>query len=641
MDGDHGAIRLGWLPVLAFALAVVAVQMGQAFLRPLELATGASSSEAPGHLWGLWVATEGFWSCGPLVRCAADVGFPEGFKAHLMDPVNLLLFVPGYVLGGGGATGAVLGWNLLHAAAALVGGWGCWLLADSLWPARPARDLRVGLGLVLAGGVVASPYFLAEAWLGRSEYLPAVLLPAHLALVIRIQRGRGGPMTMVGAGTLLGLVALGGGYLAFFAALLVVPVYLALLWTTPRRRALAWRLGGIVLLAGLLGLPWLLALVHHPPGILPPLLTPPVDQVDLLGMEQLRHLVRVGPPLNDYRPELPVYPGWVLLLLGVAGSALAPRRALPWFVLGLALVVVALGPARLDLGSFSAELPVYHVRRVLRLLGHVKAWSRMGCVLPIPFAIAAAHGVVALLDLRPGWSGGRWRVLVACGAVTGLLVLDQATAPRLWTFERPVFEARPPGGTRTLLDGIPAGALLQAPMEVSLRHDIPFEAGFYLLWQLQHRRPVPTTPDVVMDASLRHSYLARVLLNRQAEVLGWPEPVEGPLPPGASGTLDRAQAACVRRDVLDLSAQGYAGLLVLEDRPTGEALVAMTTDLLGAPAGRHGAAVLWDLGEVPFHVPGGDLRATPCALPRLADVAERRLRVLSGGGQDQRRPGGS
>ena len=107
---------------------------GGVLLNPHVEALGGGWTEAPGHLWGLWVAADGLWSHGPYVRDAA-LGFPGTYRVHLMDPVNLLPFLPGYWLGGGGAMGATLGWNLLHLVALGVALWGCLMLRRVLLPA--------------------------------------------------------------------------------------------------------------------------------------------------------------------------------------------------------------------------------------------------------------------------------------------------------------------------------------------------------------------------------------------------------------------------------------------------------------------------------------------------------------------------
>ena len=52
------------------------------------------TSEAMGHLWGLEVADEGLFRHGPFVRVTDQVGFPEGFHADFMDPVDLVIFSP-------------------------------------------------------------------------------------------------------------------------------------------------------------------------------------------------------------------------------------------------------------------------------------------------------------------------------------------------------------------------------------------------------------------------------------------------------------------------------------------------------------------------------------------------------------------
>ena len=78
-------------------------------------------------------------------------------------------------------------------------------------------------------------------------------------------------------------------------------------------------------------------------------------------------------------------------------------------------------------------------RRYLQPLGHLKAWSRLGCLLPLPLSVAAAYGTTGLLErLAP-----RSRGLVGCLLVAGVLA-DQVTWPRRPALERPTFDVTMP-----------------------------------------------------------------------------------------------------------------------------------------------------------------------------------------------------
>ena len=127
---------------LGVAMLIGAVLMLRPVLGdPLHLAVGSLDSEAPRHLWGLWGAATGLWERGPLVS-HLDVDFPSGYTRHLMDPINLVFFLPGYWFGGGGSTGATIGYNLVHLVWPMAGAWGGWMLSGLVLADHPLADQR-------------------------------------------------------------------------------------------------------------------------------------------------------------------------------------------------------------------------------------------------------------------------------------------------------------------------------------------------------------------------------------------------------------------------------------------------------------------------------------------------------------------
>ncbi len=278
--------RWPWLPTAVVGLLAVTALGGPVFLHPTRAALGSAWSEGPGHLWGLWCTTLGLWDHGPFLR-VADIAWPDGFTGHLMDPVNLLVFGPFYALGGGGPRGAALGWNALHVAVPIAGAAGCWSLGRRLAGDHPAAPWAIAL---LAAVVCMSPYMLEFPFIGRTEFLPAMLVPGHVALLHRWMRapvGPGRPGTPeppppwpvgLAAGLTLGGVALGGWYLAAFVACLDVPLGLWLACGRPWREALG-RLALVVAVAAACVTPDAIALLGHPPagsaGFFPAWPTPP------------------------------------------------------------------------------------------------------------------------------------------------------------------------------------------------------------------------------------------------------------------------------------------------------------------------------------------------------------------------------
>ena len=139
------------LPAGATLLTVALLVMAPVLPAPTVRALGRACSEGPAHLWGLWVARDGLWTHGPLVRDAA-VGLPGHFRHHLIDPVHLLVFAPVMaIFGDDSATGAVVAWNLVHLGALLTAGLGSMALGRRLG----LRGWALGLLVACVAGSAA------------------------------------------------------------------------------------------------------------------------------------------------------------------------------------------------------------------------------------------------------------------------------------------------------------------------------------------------------------------------------------------------------------------------------------------------------------------------------------------------------
>jgi hypothetical protein len=310
-----------------------------------------------------------------------------------------------------------------------------------------------------------------------------------------------------------------------------------------------------------------------------------------------------------------------LLLLGFTGAALRPRRALGWLLLGLWATLLALGPAlALPTGGHPTLilLPAGWSQALLPPLTHMKAWSRMGCLLPLPLGIAALYGALALLRrLRRGWARGLLGALLVLAVAA-----DQASWPRAFSLERPTFTAAAPPALARVLGSLPAGALIQLPSEVSIGKGIKLQPARSHLWQLQHGRAVTATPGVVTDTSLRWSYLARLMVNRQFAQAERGARTHGPALPGATAPLSSAERACARADAASVSARGVAGLVLLVEEPAGSALDGLLRDAIGEPSFADGGVEAWDLSG---------FEAGPlCALPPVPPKVGMMLRVDQG-----------
>ena len=620
---------LRWLPSAAVLLILVGWYGGGAWLQPTRRALGSAWSEAPGHLWGLWTTAAGLLEHGPLLRVAPGLGFPEGFEAHLVDPINLLLFLPGFLLGGGGSAGAVLGWNLLHAGSLVVGGWGCIALARALVGRERGAAWSAAL---LTAAFCGGAFLLSHPHMGRSEYLPAVLMPWHLALMIPWVRGQTSWRRGAAAGLLLGGVALGGSYLAVFALLLELPLGLALLVTAGS----GWRrsAGRLALVAGValaVAAPMVGALVLYPPPGGSPLFSASLRAMPEADLHTLLTLLRMG-PLPELEPLLdqPPYPGVVLVLLAVLGAAQRPRKALGWLLLGLWLVSLSLGPALA--GQHQGQpsmtpLPAGWLTAMAPPLANLKAWSRLGCLLPLPLGIAALYGCQALLARVDK----RWARTALGLALVTLILADQGSWPRRATLDRPSFEPAAPEALTSVLTSLPPGAVIQLPLEVSVGRGIKLQAARSHLWQLQHGRAITSTPGVISDTALRWSNLARLAVNRQFAVAGQGARRDQRLLPGAEGTLTERALACARADATALHERGIAALVLLEGEPASEPLKALLDGVLGPSTHSQQGVLAWSLE------PWAGDETKLCPLPPVP--AKVHMMLNADGGQDSKPAG--
>ena len=632
--------RRPWAPTAVVALLGVAAMGGGVFLHPLTLAVGSAYTEALGHLWGLWCTAQGLFQHGPFLR-VAEISYPNGFASHLMDPVNLVVFLPFYWLAGGGPMGAALGWNALHASTAVIGAYGCWKLGNRLVGDHPAAPWGIAL---MALVFCMSPYLLQVPFMGRTEYLPAVLYPWHLALLhewLRLPVGLGGatgkaPPALapaprwtvgVGAGLVLGGIALGGWYLAVFIFLLEAPISLWLARRLPWREA-AWRLGVVAGVGVLCALPAAITLVKYPPdgGDRFFNATGASRQLNITNypVSSMAEVVRLEnrrdkPQWMDQSPYVGVFALW----LGVIGTAIYRRHAVGWFALTLWALWLSFGPQMLirlpppgTLDAVSLRTPTYWLLTFVEDLRPLRTWTRMAVLAALPAAVAAMYGLLALAPVRR-----RYQVLMAV-PIMALFLADQSTWPKYYEFERPSMATAAPEGLMTVLSALPEGPVINFPIDTALREGGgPESHGHYLLWQLHHHRPVPTSFSGVYDTTLEHSVLTRMaayVSYMNVSARGSLDPtveLHGYVPSASAEEID-----CARADVPDLVARGYAAATLQLDLAGSAGLADFLVPVLGEPQATGLNAMGWDLRKVP-----ASRRAlSDCELPKVAGKLVKR-----------------
>ena len=589
------------LPLLVAGLVVALVGTWPAGCSGTQ-ALGSPTGEAPVHLWSLWTTTAGFWEHGPLLR-AAEVGFPDVFRQHLMDPANLVFFGPLYALGGGGEAAAIRAWNGLYLGGIVLAAWGAVALARRL---RPGTSPWATTVLLVA--VAGSAAILDFPSHGRSELWPAVLLPWLLALLHDATWGERPVRSALLAGLLLGLTALGGWYLATFLLVGVVPI--ALLWAarTGPRHALRMLLcvGGVAILCVL---PALWALYAWPPDALidasdeiPSLVHGTSDVVFGIEAHIRQPAIALSRPL-----ESPAYPGIVCLLLGMVGLVLRPRATLPWLAWGVWIVLLAAGPFLVFGQDISARnldslrLPAFFLETWFPALRPISSWSRLGCLVAVPFGVAAWIGADAALGRL-----GKLAPIGAIGICIGMLA-DHLTYPNDQRGLERSFTLATPPDLLPLVEQLPEGALILVPLDLHLGAEAQVH-GRRLLWQQLHDRPVTASPPE-QDTLVGHSYVGRLLALSQEKAAGRRGPNTVRMPP-----FSGRRTTCMRRDLSRLATEGHAAVgRVIADDPD-ETVRKLLRPPLGEPDHVTPTLEAWvldpELGD------GG----SPCALPPLAST---------------------
>jgi hypothetical protein len=582
---------------------VTARQLGVAWASPSELAVGAAGGEAPVHFWSLWLASENLWRDGPFVRFA-DIDWPLGFRSHLMDPVNLLVFAPIYHLFGRDPASATLAWNALHALAPLLGGLAIWTCSTRLYGRGPwLAWAALLLGVVLLG----SPFWQAYPKTGRTEFLPAMLLPLHVALLHRWMRrlpaGEAGisppPPWWVGAccAGVLALVALGGWYLVVFVGAL--DVALGLWWSRGLRLSeAAARLLAVSLPAALPLVPAAKALIdwgsplhtadtHAPWGDIS---VSRLHDYPLLASFRLVTYNETG--MLDY----PAYLGFVAGLFALGGAWRWRREVAPWVVIALCTIGLGIGD-ELDIGGDAQwgegwPTPLGLLCMLVPQLRGIHAWARL--MLVGSFALAVATG----LTLRLAWPRlGDWGPRLA-SVLCVFCWIDQASYPTAAAWPPASFRVAPPAAMLDAAAVLPPGAILGLPFDIDYRRWASLQQhGKWLWYQLALRRPVSARLFEGREDRFAYTTLGVELKDWQRRCALATETLCSAAAVDAAPDVDIADDS--RSEILAFFRAawvlGYAGAILDTTSNGGAALREPLHDLLGAPDFDRGGVVAWDL----------------------------------------------
>ena len=569
-------------PAVVVGLCAVPLLLGAALLHPSTVLWGDRQSEAIAHLWRLEMVTDGLFRHGPFVTASDRVLFPDGLYADFLDPINLLVYAPLVWLTGSDA----IAWNGLFLA---------WIAIGTLGALALAR--RTGTDIAWSGPLLVATTVLGAFWLGfdqaaRTEYLPALLLPLHLAWLDDAlhTEDRKSPWL---AGITLGAMALGGWYVAVFALVVIAPVAIAWSVAAPKRRAIR-SLAIIGAVALLLVAPALVSYVHSAAPMLerrPPI--PPSTRISVPGVTSIFHEVRIPwPPVFLQGVDQPCYPGVVALGIAIAGAIASPslqrRRVFGWLALVGWILVWGAGS---DVALADAQGKVTHalpglprlLERLVPITSAMRGWTRIGCVVGPIVGLA----LVSALDAPMA----RWpRLRFAVPAFVLAVVADTLTWPMPFELRARTFDPSAPSDMVAIARELPAGALVLLPHDVPVRGEgtqsLPAMHQHFVLWRRELQRPMTDGYLLRMDALLDRSvFVAAAASVATADVMHRP---------GNALLSGAALPECARADAHALADAGVAGIVLVRELPGAQALEAALVAWLGPPLHSRPDAVAWE-----------------------------------------------
>ena len=531
---------------------------------PASTAVGLADGEGPAHLWGLWVAAEGLFSHGPYLR-VSEVNYPAGFHADLMDPINLLLFWPFWMLGGGGAAGAMLGWNAVHLMTVVLAGWGGWRLGRTVLQSPQAAA-------VTAAAVAGAPYLIGAAGVvGRSEYLPLAGWALHLSFLIGFLR-TGGRREQLGA--IITLTAL--AHAGWQPLTWLILAELLLVWMLYRtssgeqtpldRRETITRMVMVTAPAALLTLPLLLSHLSTDPWWLGRLSHPSPFEERPRAVPLATLLPLIDATRSWANNPLP-YLGLTLPALAVVGVIYERKKALRWFALASLVLIFALGEivamgTSVDTATNFYYMPAAILMHIIAPLRAFHGWARLTLLVVPLLAICAGYAIDHLTRKQPS------RSLLVTAALALLLVLEGVT----WSpVGRGNFAIDTDSPAYTALAALPQGPVLELPLGMHQQH-----ADRALLRAQDLQRPTSLAPSPQQPSALNLSSLAWSI---------------------EQGT-DLTEHRCAASEANRLLQAGFVGVLLHADLlPEGETTVDAISTLLGEPTVSIDDKLAWALDQ--------------------------------------------
>jgi hypothetical protein len=555
-------------PVIALiAVVFLAVAAVPIMEDPSWWVLGDAEGRGPYALWATWTRAE-MWVAG---AAAPQTGFPQlSDPPNPVSPAHFWLFAALTRLTGTGPAGAALAWNFTIITWLCLGIVGTVALIRRVLPHASAIVHGVAITAIPAslgwsGAIVA----------GDVADLPALLIPAHLALLHRWVGKERDLLSGLGAAVLLALAVLTRWQMSFFVLAMTLPLGLVVGRHIHDRAGL--RRWAMVLLPGTItgiGHIWISDGVIMPgPTASAAYLRAPLSA--LFMADQHAWL----------SPWFMALPALGILILALISTLDRPLKAAGWWLCAAWGVLLA--------GGTTATPYIAPGRRLSDLfdvLQSITDWSMVAPLIAIPVGVLAARGAAALEQ--------RHTRSVAAALALAALADQSHHLIGIHTEDRR-FEVRPTRVAAIAFEGIVTGAVLELPFAP----DRSASRGEALLDQRMHRMPVSISTSAATEGALTLSYLARLTLRMQLD----PGPLPSPEMP-----LQPQEFLCAAADIDNLIDLGFTAVAYrgLPDpaHPSWQTLALV----LGAPTFRDRTFTVWSLHRATSSTTKG-----PCPLPPI------------------------
>jgi|GEM_PF-2399352 len=559
--------RLSPYFVAAIALTFLALALVPIIEDPLHHVLGDAAGRGPYALWSSWVRAE-MWIDG---SAAPQIGYPHlPAVPQTASPAHFGMFAAISRLTGTSPAGASLAWN---------GAILCWLMVGVIGTLMLVRQVIphvTGTAQVVA--LVAIPASLGWSgaiMAGDVGDLPALLLPAQLALLHRWVSKERDLLSGLGAAVLLAVACLSRWQMSFFVLAMALPMAVVVGRHIQGRKD--FRRWAMVLIPGIL------TGVFHIWSSDGAIMAGPTTSAAHLRAPLWSFVAADLQPA--FSPWMMALPTIGVLILATVSTFERPLAAAGWWLCAVWGILLA--------GGTTATPYIAPGRRLADLFGvlqSIEDWSTVAPLIAIPLGLLAAKGAMALQQRHTG--------SVAIALAVAALADQSHHLIGMHTEDRR-FEIRPTKVAAIAFEDITPGAVLElpfAPDRSALR-------GKALLDQRTHMRPVSIGANASKEGALALSYLARLSLRMQLN----PGPLPSPQMP-----LHPKEFLCASADIDNLLGLGFSAVAYrgLPDpaHPTWQTL-ALT---LGPPAFRDREFTVWSLQRASY-----ESAPAPCSLPPI------------------------